>query len=60
VIANDVSDNPNTIKKIGGVGPVVSDLEWDVKLYLTLNGAMHELPVPLGPFVMGRTLATRR
>ncbi len=42
VIANDVSDNPLTVKKIGGVGPVVSDLEWDVKLYFALNAALHE------------------
>ncbi len=45
VLANEVSDNPLVIKKIGGVGPVVSDLEWDVKMYLGLNGAVHDSAV---------------
>ncbi len=45
VIANEVSDNPLVIKQIGGKGPVVSDLEWDVKLYLGLNGAVHDAAV---------------
>ena len=42
VIANDVADNPLTVKKIGGTGPTVDDLEWDVKVYFALNGALHE------------------
>ena len=42
VIANGVADNPLTVKKIGGVGPVVDDLEWDVKVYFTLNAAVHD------------------
>jgi hypothetical protein len=42
VIANDVSDNPLTQKRIGGTGPIVDDLQWDVKLYLSLNGAVHD------------------
>ena len=42
VIANDVSDHPLTVKRIGGVGPVVDDLEWDVKMYFSLNAALHE------------------
>lgn len=42
VIANDVSDAPSTVKKIGGTGPVVDDLEWDVKLYFALNAALHD------------------
>jgi hypothetical protein len=41
VLANRVSDNPLTVKKIGGLGPVVGDLEWDVKLYMALSGATH-------------------
>lgn len=45
VLANEVSDNPLTIKRIGGVGPIVNDLEWDVKLYLALNGATHDAAV---------------
>ena len=44
-ILNYVNDHPETIKKIGGVGPIVSDLEWDVKAYLSLGGAMHDSAV---------------
>lgn len=42
VLANQVADNTNTVKRIGGTGPVVSDLEWDVKVYFALNAAVHE------------------
>ena len=45
VIANEVSKNPLLEKRIGGVGPVVDDLEWDVKLYLSMNGAVHDAAV---------------
>lgn len=41
-IMNYVSDHPLVEKKIGGQGAVVSDLEWDVKCYLALGGAMHD------------------
>ena len=30
---------------IGGTGAAVDRLEWDVKLYLTLNGALHDAAV---------------
>ena len=42
VIANGVSDHTNFVKRIGGIGPVVDDLEWDVKLYFALNAAVHD------------------
>ncbi|MSU33872.1 MAG: hypothetical protein EXS36_01955 [Pedosphaera sp.] len=42
VLANQVSDNPLTIKKIRGKGPVVNNLEWDVKSYFSLAGAVHD------------------
>src|SRR5262249_17081454 len=42
VLANYVADHPLTVKKIGGVGSVVDDLEWDVKSYFALNAALHE------------------
>jgi hypothetical protein len=45
VIANAVADNPLTVKRIGGVGPVVNDLEWDVKAYFAVNGATHDAAV---------------
>ncbi|MFO1513950.1 MAG: vanadium-dependent haloperoxidase [Verrucomicrobiota bacterium] len=41
-IANGVSDRPDFVKRIGGTGPVVDDLEWDVKLYFVLNAALHD------------------
>lgn len=42
VIANAVSDHPAIEKRIGGEGPIVSELEWDVKLYFVLNAALHD------------------
>ncbi|MBX3351803.1 MAG: hypothetical protein KF684_02620 [Phycisphaeraceae bacterium] len=44
-IANEVSDSPGFEKRIGGVGPIVNDLEWDVKMYLSLNGAVHDTAI---------------
>lgn len=41
-ILNGVSDHPDLEKRIGGVGPIVSDLEWDAKAYFALNGAVHD------------------
>jgi len=43
-LANYVSDQLPE-KRIGGSGPVVSDLEWDAKLYLALNGAVHDAAI---------------
>ena len=43
-VANYVSDNL-TEKRIGGQGPLVDDLEWEVKLYLALGGTMHDVAV---------------
>lgn len=42
VLANEVADNPLTVKKIGGTGPTVDDLEWDTKTYFALSGATHD------------------
>lgn len=47
-IANDVSDKMDALdipKRIGGVGPTLSDLEWDVKKYLALNGGLHDAAI---------------
>ena len=41
-IANSVADSPGFVKRIGGTGPVVDDLEWDVKVYFALNASLHE------------------
>ncbi|MEQ1749937.1 MAG: vanadium-dependent haloperoxidase, partial [Prosthecobacter sp.] len=42
VLANEVADNPDFQKRIGGTGPIVSDLEWDVKTYFSLSAATHD------------------
>ncbi len=42
VLANEVADDVDTVKQIGGVGPTVNNLEWDIKTYLALSGATHD------------------
>lgn len=44
-ILNYVSDHPSFSKQYEGIGPVLNDLEWDVKAYLTLGGAMHDCAI---------------
>ena len=44
-IANEASDSPGLELRIGGEGPEVDRLEWDVKLYLALNGAVHDAAI---------------
>ena len=45
VLANAVSDALAPNLRIGGKGPVVDRLQWDVKLYLALNGAVHDAAI---------------
>lgn len=45
VLANDVAETPGFEKRLGGSGPVVNDLEWDVKTYLPLNSAVHDAAI---------------
>jgi hypothetical protein len=45
VVANTVSDTPGFHFRIGGDGEGVDRLEWDVKLYLALNGAVHDAAI---------------
>lgn len=45
LIANEVSDAPGFERRIGGTGPVVDPLEWDVKTYLALNGGVHDAAI---------------
>jgi hypothetical protein len=45
VIANAVSDRLASNLRIGGNGPAVDRLQWDVKLYLTLNGSVHDAAI---------------
>ncbi len=44
-ILNYVNDHPDLVKKFRGQGEVVDDLEWDVKAYLILGGAMHDVAI---------------
>ncbi|PSR13749.1 MAG: hypothetical protein DA408_02675 [Bacteroidetes bacterium] len=46
-LLNYVSDHPALVKKFAGQGDVVDDLEWDVKSYLTLGGAMHDVAISI-------------
>lgn len=43
-LANEISDELPELR-IGGDGPVVDRLEWDVKLYFMLNAANHDAAV---------------
>ena len=45
VIANAVSDAEGIEHRIGGKGSELDRLEWDVKLYFALNGAVHDAAV---------------
>jgi hypothetical protein len=45
VVANSVSDELDPNLNIGGSGRTVDRLEWDVKLYLALNGAVHDAAI---------------
>lgn len=44
-IVNYVNDHPDLVRKWKGEGPEVDPLEWDVKCYLTLGGAMHDAAI---------------
>jgi hypothetical protein len=45
VVANSVSDELAPDRRIGGSGTPVDRLQWDVKLYLALNGAVHDAAI---------------
>jgi len=45
VVANEVSDHPLFERRIGGTGPELDPLEWDVKIYLAMNGAVHDAAI---------------
>ena len=45
VLANLVGDELAPNLKVGGTGPTVDRLEWDVKVYLALNGAVHDAAI---------------
>jgi hypothetical protein len=45
LFANAMTDAPGFERRIGGAGPELDPLEWDVKLYLALNGAVHDAAI---------------
>jgi hypothetical protein len=45
VLANQVSDSAGFARRLGGVGPELDPLAWDVHLYLALNGAVHDAAI---------------
>jgi len=44
-ILNHVSDHPALLKRLEGQGPVLDDLQWDVKAYFALGGAVHDAAI---------------
>lgn len=44
-LANEVVEHPDFEPRVGGVGPLLDPLEWDVKMYFALNGAMHDAAI---------------
>lgn len=44
-IWNEVMDHPAFERRLGGVGPELGGLEWDIKSYLLLGGAMHDAAI---------------
>ena len=44
-IMNVVHDHPLFVKKWGGEGEILDDLEWDVKAYFAMGGAVHDAAI---------------
>ena len=44
-ILNYVNEHPEFEKRFRGQGPVLDDLEWDVKSYFVLGGAVHDAAI---------------
>jgi hypothetical protein len=47
-LSNEVADTMDELgipKRIGGTGPIVNDLEFDIKRYLALNGGLHDAAI---------------
>lgn len=45
VLLNSVSDHPLTQRRFRGLGPELPALEWDIKAYFALGGAMHDAAI---------------
>jgi hypothetical protein len=44
-ILNTVTDHELFERRLGGAGPELGPLEWDVKAYFALGGAMHDVAI---------------
>ena len=44
-ILNYVNDHPQFEKRFKGEGAILGELEWDVKAYFTMGGAMHDAAI---------------
>lgn len=44
-LANTVADAPGFERRFAGVGESLAPLEWDVKVYLAINGAVHDAAI---------------
>ncbi|MEX0321535.1 MAG: FG-GAP-like repeat-containing protein [Puniceicoccaceae bacterium] len=44
-LANELQEHPQFSRSYMGAGPDLDPLEWDVKLYLALNGALHDAAI---------------
>ncbi len=44
-ILNYVNDHPDFEKRYRGQGPIIDELEWDVKAYMMMAGAMHDAAI---------------
>ena len=44
-ILNTVNDHPELVRKYRGRGADLDPLEWDIKAYFTLGGAMHDAAI---------------
>lgn len=44
-LLNYISDQPGLSKKFHGKGRMMSDLEWEVKSYFALSGALHDAAI---------------
>ncbi len=45
LLANRVADTPGFERRFAGEGPELDPLEWDVKTYFALNGAVHDAAI---------------
>ena len=44
-IVNTIGEHPKFVKRFEGRGPILDALEWDVKVYFALGGAMHDAAI---------------